>query len=75
VPTIAFVVEGTPSSAVVPKLDEARVALRFGHFYAKRAIEAMGLADCDGIVRASMVHYNTLDEVDRLIEALSSQLR
>ena len=75
VPTIAFVVEGTPSSAVVPKLDEARVALRFGHFYAKRAIEAMDLADCDGVVRASMVHYNTLDEVDRLIEALSSQLR
>ena len=28
----------------------------------------------DGVVRVSMVHYNTLDEVDRLIAALEPTL-
>lgn len=73
VPTIAFVVDGIASDAVVPRLDEARVAVRHGHFYAKRAIEALELPH--GVVRVSMVHYNTLEEVDRLIEALESRLR
>ena len=41
-----------------------------GDFYAPRAMQALGLDRQDGIVRVSMVHYNTLDEVDRLIEAL-----
>lgn len=53
-----------------PLLDQQRVAVRFGDFYARRAIAALGLAERDGIVRASMVHYNTLAEVDRLIAAL-----
>lgn len=69
-PTIAFVVDGMPSSQVVPPLDDRHIAVRFGHFYAKRAIDALGLAGHDGVVRVSMVHYNTLAEVDRLVDAL-----
>ncbi|MEH2274641.1 MAG: hypothetical protein V7K40_07465 [Nostoc sp.] len=38
-------------------------------FYAKRLIEYLGLASQGGIVRVSMVHYNTLEEVNSLIEA------
>ncbi len=72
VPTIAFVAQGWRSSELVPRLDKHHVAVRWGHFYAKRAIEALGLAHDDGIVRASMVHYNTLAEVDRLIAALDA---
>lgn len=75
VPTIAFVVDGMPSSQVIPPLDEHHIAARWGHFYAKRAIDALGLAGCDGVVRVSMVHYNTLAEVDRLIETLDHALR
>lgn len=74
-PTIAFVVEGCSASAVVPLLDERGIAVRWGHFYAKRAIDALGLAEVEGVVRVSMVHYNTLAEVDRLIEALHQTLR
>jgi cysteine desulfurase family protein (TIGR01976 family) len=69
-PTVAFVVDGLLASAVVPPLDERHVAVRWGHFYAKRAIDALGLAKADGIVRVSMVHYNTPAEVNRLIDAL-----
>jgi len=73
-PTIAFVVDGLCSSKVVPPLDERHIAVRWGHFYAKRASDALGLAATEGIVRVSMVHYNTLAEVDRLIEALQETL-
>lgn len=73
-PTIAFVVDDRPASAVVAPLDEHHVAVRWGHFYAKRAIDALGLGNVRGIVRVSMVHYNTLAEVDRLVRALKETL-
>ncbi|WP_207461616.1 cysteine desulfurase-like protein [Azospirillum sp. SYSU D00513] len=70
VPTISFVVPGRPSDDIVRRVDEARIGIRFGDFYAKRLIETLGLAEANGVVRVSLVHYNTLDEVDRLIAAL-----
>ncbi|HEX9570369.1 MAG TPA: aminotransferase class V-fold PLP-dependent enzyme [Rhodospirillales bacterium] len=74
-PTFSFTVDGRRSAEIPPLLEPAKVAIRNGHFYAKRLIEALGIADAgDGVVRVSMVHYNTLDEVDRLIAALDRVL-
>lgn len=56
--------------AVLP----AKVAIRDGDFYAARCIEALGLAERGGVIRASMVHYNTADEVERLIRALDEAI-
>lgn len=50
------------------------IGIRFGHFYAQRAIEALGLLERNGVVRVSMFHYNTEAEVTRLIEALDRAL-
>ena len=36
----------------------------------QRLIDALGLRAQGGVVRCSMVHYNTMDEVDRLIKGL-----
>ena len=44
--------------------------IRWGDFYARRLIDYLGLAPQNGVVRVSMVHYNTIDEVDRLIDVL-----
>ena len=74
VPTIAFAVDGRPSSEIPPLVDPHRIAIRWGDFYAPRAMQALGLDRQDGIVRVSMVHYNTLDEVDRLIGVLDGIL-
>ncbi len=74
VPTIAFVAKGRRASEIPPRLDEAKLAIRFGHFYARRAIDVLGLGGADGVVRVSMVHYNTLDEVDRLVARLDAVL-
>ena len=74
VPTVTFTVEGLASSELVRRVDERRLALRFGHFYALRATRALGLSDGEGVVRASLVHYNTAAEVARLVAALEELL-
>lgn len=74
VPTVAFTVEGRHASEIPARLDQEHVAIRWGDFYARRAIDALGLGERGGVVRASMVHYNTEDEVARLIDALDRVL-
>ncbi len=70
VPTISFVHERRRSSEIVTAVDPHGIGIRFGHFYAIRLIVDLDLTDRDGVVRVSMVHYNSLDEVDRLIAVL-----
>jgi cysteine desulfurase family protein (TIGR01976 family) len=74
VPTISFVVEGINSQTIPLQIDKHNIGIRFGDFYAKRLIEDLGLDKQGGVVRVSMVHYNTIEEVDRLIQALETVL-
>ena len=74
VPTIAFSVEGKAPHEIPPILDEMGIGIRFGHFYAKRGIERMGLLDAGGVVRVSLVHYNTQAEVERVIAGLDQAI-
>jgi len=50
------------------------VAIRSGHFYAHRLISDLVIETKDGVVRVSLAHYNTADEVERLIAALDGIL-
>lgn len=70
VSTVSFTVRGRASETVVRAVDRHQIGIRFGDFYARRLIDALGLREQGGVVRVSMVHYNTLEEVDRLIRAL-----
>lgn len=73
--TISFIPEGIKSSEIVKKLLEDQIAVRNGHFYAFRLIEALGIKDPDeGVVRISLVHYNTEAEVNRLCQGLKNLL-
>ncbi len=74
VPTISFTVDGHVPQAIVAAIDEARLGVRHGDFHSRRLAEALELAPA-GVIRVSMVHYNTVAEVDRLIEALDRSLR
>ena len=65
---------GRRSSSIPPVCDAHGLGIRWGHFYAPRLIERLGLTEQDGVVRVSMVHYNTLEEVDRLISVLDRAL-
>ncbi|MDX2453080.1 aminotransferase class V-fold PLP-dependent enzyme [Desulfosarcina sp.] len=71
--TIAFTLAGMRCSDAVKRLVEKQIAVRNGHFYALRCLEALGIQDTDeGIIRISMVHYNSSQDVDRLVEGLAS---
>lgn len=72
VPTVSFVVEGINSADIPSRLNPHKIGIRHGHFYAKQLIEDLGLASRGGAVRVSLVHYNTLEECDRLIAVLDS---
>ena len=74
VPTFSFVVEGKQSDEITRAADPYRIGIRYGDFYAKKIIKDLGLIEKNGVVRVSMLHYNTLDEVEHLIEALDSIL-
>ncbi|KAJ3239219.1 hypothetical protein HDU81_006324 [Chytriomyces hyalinus] len=72
--TISFTVANCKSQDFITKLDGYGIGARFGHFYAHRLVcGSLGLSD-DGVVRVSMVHYNTVEEVEKLIAAMDGIL-
>ena len=51
------------------------LSIAAGHFYGYRVVEALGFEDVeDGVVRVSMVHYNSANEIERLIAAFEKVL-
>lgn len=74
VPTISFKIAGRNAADIVHRVDPHRIGIRHGDFHSRRLVEALGLADAGGVVRVSMVHYNTPEEVDRLIRALDDAI-
>jgi len=70
VPTFAFTVEGLMPRAVAERLAERQIAVWDGDYYAVEVMARLGLSP-GGAVRAGFVHYNTADEVERLLEALA----
>ena len=74
VPTISFTAKGRQSESIVRHLDQFNIGIRFGDFYAKRLIEALKLESQGGVVRVSMAHYNTLEEIDKLIGHLDAAI-
>jgi len=69
-PTISFTVSGLTSKKVSDSLIKNGIAIRNDNFYAWRCLKALKIDTKDGVVRASMVHYNNAEDVERLIYAL-----
>ena len=69
-PTIAFHSHSRPSREIYSSLIDAGVSCGHGNFYAHRLVEAVGLDADDGVVRLSLVHYNTAEEVAKALNVL-----
>jgi len=69
VPTFAFRVDGMAPRNVAAQLAARGIAVWDGDYYAVEAMSRLGLQP-EGAVRAGFVHYNTVEEVDRLLAAL-----
>ena len=51
-------------------LADQNIATGLGHFYAYRIVDYFGLIEKGGVIRASLVHYNTVEEIERFLQAL-----
>jgi selenocysteine lyase/cysteine desulfurase len=71
VPTFAFSVEGIKASEAAARLGERGFAAWHGNYYALEVMKRLGLEDDGGAVRVGFVHYNTAEEVDRLLGELA----
>ncbi|MGH3105048.1 MAG: cysteine desulfurase-like protein [Gaiellaceae bacterium] len=69
VATFAFNVDGLGPREAATLLGERGFAVWHGNYYAVEVMNRLGLPD--GAVRAGIVHYNTAEEVDGLLAALS----
>ena len=71
VSTFCFSVPGRTARSVAEHLAEREIAVWWGNYYALETMRRLGLDEDDGAVRAGIVHYNTADEVDRLLAGLA----
>ena len=74
VPTFCFNLPGQTPEAVATHLGERDVAVWWGNYYAVETIKRLGLDPWQGAVRAGIVHYNTAEEVDRLLAGVAELL-
>ncbi|MBA2392798.1 MAG: cysteine desulfurase-like protein [Ktedonobacteraceae bacterium] len=70
VPTFSFSLPGLHPQAVAEALGKENINVWDGNFYALAILERLGLEEQGGIVRVGAVHYNTVDEVNTLVQAL-----
>ncbi|KAM0216984.1 hypothetical protein ACHAQD_007703 [Fusarium lateritium] len=74
VPIVSFTIDGWNSRSVVAAIEaNSNLGLKHGHFYSHRLVkEILDLDTADGVVRVSMAHYNTRDEIETVISVLQN---
>jgi selenocysteine lyase/cysteine desulfurase len=70
VPTFAITHKSVSPQAAAEQLGERGFAVWHGNYYAVEIMRRLGLDD--GAVRVGIVHYNTEDEVQRLLAELAA---
>ncbi len=74
VATVSFVHASKSSAEVAAAVNREGMGIRHGHMYSYRLCEALGLNVVDGVVRVSLLHYNSPEEVERLLGVLDRVL-
>jgi len=72
VPTICFNIPDVLPAKVTETAARAGIGIRDGHMYAPRLMQRMNLSKETGMVRVSLVHYNTMAEIQRFGEVLAT---
>ena len=70
VPTVSFTLEGWHPHEVAEALDQEQIYVWDGNYYALAVTERLGLEGKGGMVRVGPVHYNTVEEIERLVRIL-----
>jgi cysteine desulfurase family protein (TIGR01976 family) len=72
-PTVSFRRDGEHPADTARALGDQGICVFNGDYYAYEYFTATGLRDSGGAVRASIYHYNTEAEVDRLLDAIKKR--
>src|SRR5438552_18818319 len=68
VPTIAITARDVTPLAVAEHFAARQIYVWSGNMYALEVCERLGLEGQGGVVRLGMVHYNTPDEIDAVLQ-------
>ena len=70
---IALVSDKHSSKVLSETMAKADIAAGNGDFYATRLLNNVGITDTkDGVLRISIAHYNTVEEIDRVVNTMQS---
>lgn len=69
-PTVSIRVDGRSPADIAAALAERDIGIGNGNCYAWRLMEALGIPPEEGVIRMSLVHYTSPEDVDRLVDAL-----
>ena len=72
-PTVSFTHPSLSAKEMGRRLAERGVFVWAGNFYALELTEALGL-EPEGVLRAGLLHYNSLEEVDYFVESVAEIL-
>jgi cysteine desulfurase family protein (TIGR01976 family) len=75
VPTVSITLSDQPAGAIAEHLASREIYVWSGNMYALELTERLGLENKGGLLRIGLVHYNTPDEIDRLLKALDEMPR
>jgi selenocysteine lyase/cysteine desulfurase len=75
VPTFCFNLKQISPAKVTDTLALFGIGIRDGHMYAPRLMRSLGLSVESGVVRASLLHYNTTKEIQDFGNVLSDLAR
>ena len=70
VPTVSFTHRTKKPQDIAGYLGERGIFVWHGNYYALPLTESLGL-EPDGMVRVGLLHYNTEEEVDRLVDVMN----
>ena len=73
-PTFAVRIEGHTPLELATKLGERGIFTWDGNYYALNLTEHLDVEKSGGFLRIGLVHYNTAEEVDRLLGALDEMV-
>ncbi|MCI0456486.1 MAG: cysteine desulfurase-like protein [Gemmataceae bacterium] len=72
VPTISITLADRTPEQIAEHLAARQIYVWNGNMYALQLSERLGLEERGGVLRIGLVHYNTAEEVDRLVHALDA---
>ena len=75
VPTLCFNLPNVSPSFVTETMSDRGIGIRDGHMYTPRLMKHLGISLDSGVIRASLLHYNTVDEIHEFGNVLGNIVR